>query len=158
MKGFTFKKNDTGLNNGLNRMFNKLFFNRSELDHQIDTYIINDDCIATKKSSNRWSQLIHYLFIDNYHKTIHAELNMDSSIEFYPISCQSNKGYYLFHHSNNIQDFRQTIHELEQEYRIPFVLYMAGYNQEEIAYKLGLSVSLVENRLIKAKKIGRAHV
>lgn len=76
--------------------------------------------------------LVHHLFMESWHK----------SETFTEIS----EGIY------QLPDITQAIHELNEELRIPFSLYLSGCQPEEIADKLDLPIGTVKSRIFFARE------
>ncbi|MDR2009108.1 MAG: sigma-70 family RNA polymerase sigma factor [Bacteroidales bacterium] len=52
----------------------------------------------------------------------------------------------------NTQNIRETISELDEEYRIPFQMFVDGYKYKEIAEEINLPIGTVKSRIFFARR------
>jgi RNA polymerase sigma factor (sigma-70 family) len=92
-------------------------------------------------------------FINNYHKITRRSIPAGSD------------AYLLFAHADDnfithndapasfiLQDVRQAVRQLHEDFRRPLLLYFTGYKYLEIAHKLQIPIGTVKNRIHMARK------
>jgi RNA polymerase sigma factor (sigma-70 family) len=92
-------------------------------------------------------------FINNYHKITRRSSQLVSDDAFVFLSAD-----HRFIAQNGaaaafiLQDVRQAIRHLHQDFRRPFLMYFSGYKYLEIAAKLQIPIGTVKNRIHIARK------
>ncbi len=92
-------------------------------------------------------------FINNYRKAVRTNTIIDKTDEQYYINNSTVGGGFAdpdstFSHGQ----ITKVVEELEDEYRVPFLMYNRGFKYKEIADKLGLPIGTIKSRIFLARK------
>lgn len=115
--------------------------------------LINHNKFTQNTNLKAWAYTImRNTFINDYRRNVKIKNRfVDSNIDFY-LLFPSGKNYPApdsVYHSIEIQ---RKIDSLDDEYRIPFTLFIEGYKYKEIAEKLGLPIGTVKSRIFFSRK------
>lgn len=91
-------------------------------------------------------------FINNYRKTVKANTTFDNTDDLYylNLSKQSNEDSPESDYST--KEIEEAINNLEDEFRIPFMMHVKGFKYKEIADKLDLKIGTVKSRIFFTRK------
>jgi RNA polymerase sigma-70 factor (ECF subfamily) len=111
------------------------------------------DKFVEKTNLKAWCYTImKNTFINNYRRAVKANTIIDTTEDLYFLNLSKHsddtapEGIYA---TNEIQ---KTINNLEDEYRIPFMMHHTGYKYKEIADHLDLPIGTVKSRIFLARK------
>ena len=91
-------------------------------------------------------------FINNYRRNVKGRGALaDSNIDAF-LLYQTEKIYPAPDSIYNTKEIHQNIDALDDEYRIPFVMFIEGYKYKEIAKKLDLPLGTVKSRIFFTRK------
>ncbi|WP_186757054.1 RNA polymerase sigma factor [Echinicola salinicaeni] len=92
-------------------------------------------------------------FITNYQKMVRRATFVDTTDNLHYINsgdvCIENRAQGGF----ALEDINACIENLDDVYKVPFMMYFNGYKYQEIAEKLALPIGTVKNRIHIARKI-----
>lgn len=91
-------------------------------------------------------------FINDYRKASKSKNSLSGSNSEFHLQIARNKAYPApdsFYSTNEIE---KSISALEDEYRIPFQMFLDGYKYKEIAVKLNLPLGTVKSRIFFTRK------
>ncbi|HSJ67516.1 MAG TPA: RNA polymerase sigma factor [Anditalea sp.] len=92
-------------------------------------------------------------FITNYQKMVRRGTFIDTTDNLHYINSGSsmieNEAYSNF----TMEDINQTLDQLEDVYKTPFLMHFKGYKYHEIAKNLTIPIGTVKNRIHIARKI-----
>ena len=91
-------------------------------------------------------------FINEYRRNIKTRSSGDSSDNFLTTSLTSRSEYPSAESAYSFVEISKTILSLEDEYRIPFTMFLEGYKYKEIAGELGLPLGTVKSRIFFTRK------
>ncbi len=86
-------------------------------------------------------------FINNYRRSVRENTIIDSTYDLYLLNQQYGKGAISPESIYFEAEIQKAIDSLEDEFRIPFRMYLHGYKYKEIADKLGLKIGTVKSRI-----------
>lgn len=91
-------------------------------------------------------------FINNYRKAVRANTLIDTTDEDYFIN-QTKIGNDEHPESMyNHDELQKVVNDLEDTYRVPFMMYFNGFRYKEIAKKLELPIGTVKSRIFLARR------
>lgn len=91
-------------------------------------------------------------FINNYRRGIRENTTMDNTKDLYYINKPRESGFDSPESDYTVQEIRKAIDNLEDEFRVPFEMYNAGYKYKEIADELNLKIGTVKSRIFFTRK------
>lgn len=91
-------------------------------------------------------------FINSYRRSLKKGKWHDQTAEEYFYNFQSSGSYPSPESDYNKEEIENTINDLSENYRVPFVRYNSGYKYEEIAQELNLPIGTVKSRIFLARK------
>ncbi|MDH6534027.1 RNA polymerase sigma factor [Parabacteroides sp. 52] len=92
------------------------------------------------------------LFINNYHKVVRMQTVVEQGVDVYNLSIVSDSDVNSPDTSSDLQEINAAIEQLNREHRIPFTLYLSGYQYNEIAEKMHLPLGTVKSRIFFARQ------
>lgn len=91
-------------------------------------------------------------FINNYRRNVKINQVVDNTKDLYYLNIPQNSGTVSPISTISHKDVTQTVNELEDELRIPFMMYFEGHKYKEIADELGLPIGTIKSRIFLARK------
>jgi RNA polymerase sigma factor (sigma-70 family) len=91
-------------------------------------------------------------FINNYRRKIKANTIIDGTKDLYYVNIPQSKGEVSPESNYNHNEIRRVVDDLEDEYRIPFLMHFNGFKYKEIADELALPIGTVKSRIFLARK------
>jgi RNA polymerase sigma factor (sigma-70 family) len=91
-------------------------------------------------------------FINNYRRKVKANTIIDGTKDLYYVNIPQNSGHVSPESSYNSSEIEKVVEELEDEYRIPFMMHFNGFKYKEIADELSLPIGTVKSRIFLARK------
>lgn len=91
-------------------------------------------------------------FINNYRRSVKQKTTIDTTDDLYYLNksqeskLENPEGHMSFKEINHIID------ELEDEYKVPFMMHTSGYKYKEIAEELDLKIGTVKSRIFFTRK------
>jgi RNA polymerase sigma-70 factor (ECF subfamily) len=96
-------------------------------------------------------------FINDYRKNVKVRNTFDASGNDFHLNVSKDKVYPAPDSFYGTKEINQTIDALEDEYRIPFKMFLDGYKYKEIADELDLPLGTVKSRIFfTRKKLGES--
>lgn len=95
--------------------------------------------------------VLRTIFINNFHQLVREQTIVDHGVNIYTLDMTTEPDSYLPEDSFQMQEIAVAIDRLESDLRMPFSLYLSGYNSYEIADRLDLPLGTVKNRLFFAQ-------
>lgn len=92
------------------------------------------------------------IFINNYHKVVRVQTVVDSSVDLYNLEIINESGFDSPENAYNIQEITKAINGLNNDFKLPFSMYLSGYKYNEIAEKLNLPLGTVKSRIFFARQ------
>ena len=93
------------------------------------------------------------LFINDYYRTARTRDIFDSNADISYLGAQKDsEGMQTPDRAVSLLEINQAIGDLDEEYRDPFGMYLAGYKYREIADRMNLPIGTVKSRIFFARK------
>jgi RNA polymerase sigma-70 factor (ECF subfamily) len=92
------------------------------------------------------------IFINDYHKAVHAQSVIDQDADVYNRDILNDSGFDTPDGSIHIQEITGAIDQLSEDLRVPFSLYVSGYKYNEIAGKLDMPLGTIKSRIFFARQ------
>jgi RNA polymerase sigma-70 factor (ECF subfamily) len=91
-------------------------------------------------------------FINDYRKSVKVRNTFNDSNNDFHLIFSKDKVYPAPDSIYSAVEITKTIDELEDEYRIPFKMFLDGYKYKEIAEELNLPIGTVKSRIFFSRK------
>ncbi|MFZ5430409.1 MAG: sigma-70 family RNA polymerase sigma factor [Bacteroidota bacterium] len=91
-------------------------------------------------------------FINDYRRGIKTKNTFEGSTGDYHITSTRDKVYPSPDSFYSTREINNTIQDLEDDYRIPFTMFLEGYKYKEIADELNLPLGTVKSRIFFTRK------
>jgi RNA polymerase sigma-70 factor (ECF subfamily) len=91
-------------------------------------------------------------FINNYRRNIKSNTIMDNTKDLYFINIPQNSGFASPESTFNTKEINKIIDTLEDEYKVPFTMFVDGFKYKDIAEELELPIGTVKSRIFLARK------
>ncbi|MCD8529627.1 MAG: sigma-70 family RNA polymerase sigma factor [Flavobacterium sp.] len=92
------------------------------------------------------------IFINNYRRNVKSKTILDHSPNTYYINLPQNSKNADPNSQLSFKELSETVNNLEDEYKIPFMMYFEGFKYKEIADHLNLPIGTVKSRIFLARK------
>ncbi|HOO99874.1 MAG TPA: RNA polymerase sigma factor [Bacteroidales bacterium] len=147
-----FNNNLVGMKPILQRFAMSLTSDRDDaLDLVQDTYlkaITYKDKFADYTNLKAWVfTIMKNTFINNYRRGVKENTIVDGTQDLYYLNKPNDKGYISPESNYSESEIEKAIDSLEDEFRIPFRMHIAGFKYKEIADELGLKIGTVKSRI-----------
>lgn len=91
-------------------------------------------------------------FINDYRRSVKTRNTFDGSNNDYHLLFSKDKVYPSPDSFYGAKEIEKTIASLEEEYRVPFTMFLDGYKYKEIADELDLPLGTVKSRIFFTRK------
>lgn len=92
------------------------------------------------------------IFINNYHKVVRTQTIVDQNADLYNLEMLNDSGFDTPDGSYQIQEISQAINNLNEELKVPFSMYVSGYQYNEIAERLNVPLGTIKSRIFFARQ------
>lgn len=96
--------------------------------------------------------IMRNIFINNYRQTVRKATVIDQTEDLYHLNVSQDSGLSTPEGSFAVKEINEALNSFEEDYRIPFNMYVAGYKYNEIAEKLNLPLGTIKSRIFLARK------
>jgi RNA polymerase sigma-70 factor (ECF subfamily) len=96
--------------------------------------------------------IMRNIFINNYRKVVRSQTIIDQTEDLYHLNLSQDSGFDSPDGTMTLKEINKAIHSLNQELKIPFSLFLAGYKYNEISDKLDLPLGTVKSRIFFARQ------
>lgn len=153
----TFKQRILGIQSNLLSFAYQLTTNREEAQDLLqDTNIKaldNEGKYVDNVNFKGWIfTIMRNIFINNYRQTVRKATVIDQTEDLYHLNVSQESGYATPEGSVAVKEISAALSSFEDDYRIPFNMYVAGYKYSEIAEKMHLPLGTVKSRIFFARK------
>jgi RNA polymerase sigma factor (sigma-70 family) len=91
-------------------------------------------------------------FINNYRRNKKSRNSLDGSTTDFQLKFEKDKSYPSPESNYNSKEILKSINALEDDYKIPFNMFIDGYKYKEIAENLNLPLGTVKSRIFFSRK------
>ena len=92
------------------------------------------------------------IFINNYRKSAKQSTTMDNTKDLYFLNNTEEFAASKPDAAIPVEEINKKVQSLEDEFRIPFEMYISGYKYKEIAEEMNLNIGTVKSRIFFARK------
>jgi RNA polymerase sigma factor (sigma-70 family) len=152
MTAFEFNSRLIGMKPNLQRFAMSLTYDHdTALDLVQDTYlkaITHKEKFVDYTNLKAWVfTIMKNTFINNYRRNVKENTIIDGTQDLYYINQPHDKGFISPESNYAESEIEKAIDSLQNEFRIPFRMHLAGYKYKEIADELGLKIGTVKSRI-----------
>lgn len=91
-------------------------------------------------------------FINNYRRNVKSNTTFDNTDDLYYLNLNSQSASETPESQLSTQEISNAINNLEDEFRIPFLMHTQGFKYKEIADELDLKIGTVKSRIFFTRK------
>ena len=91
-------------------------------------------------------------FINNYRKAVRENTTVDSTKDLYYINNSKESKLVKPDSEYQVKEINKAIRQLDDEFRVPFMMHTEGFKYKEIAEKLDLKIGTVKSRIFFIRK------
>ena len=152
MRTVDFTQNLLGMQSELHRFAMKLTADKEEADDLLQETSLkaldNEDKYTPDTNFKGWMYTImRNIFINNYRKTVRDQTFVDQTENLYHLNLPQDSGFDSTEGNYDLKEIRRIVNSLPKEYRVPFSMYISGFEYREIADRLGLPIGTVKSRI-----------
>jgi RNA polymerase sigma-70 factor (ECF subfamily) len=96
--------------------------------------------------------IMRNIFINNYRKIIRSQTIIDQTEDLYHLNLSQDSGFDSPDGAYTIKEINIAINSLNNDLKMPFSMFLAGYKYNEIADRLILPLGTVKSRIFFARK------
>lgn len=96
--------------------------------------------------------IMRNIFINNYRKIVRSQTIIDQTEDLYHLNLSQDSGFDTPDGAFTIKEINKAINNLNDDLKIPFSMFLAGYKYNEIADKLNLPLGTVKSRIYFARQ------
>ena len=87
------------------------------------------------------------IFINNYRTEVRDQIFVDQTDTLFHLNSPRELDDYITDNDYDTKEIYRVVHSLPRDYRIPFLMHIAGFKYREIAERLGLPLGTVKSRI-----------
>ncbi len=91
-------------------------------------------------------------FINNYRRAVKSNTTFDNTDDLYYLNLNKESKGEEPESSYSLKEIKKKINELDDEFRVPFLMHTEGYKYKEIAEELDLKIGTVKSRIFFTRK------
>lgn len=96
--------------------------------------------------------IMRNIFINNYRKVVRSQTVIDQTEDLYHLNLSQDSGFDSPDGSYTVKEINKAINNLNDDLKVPFSMYLAGYKYNEIAEKLFVPLGTVKSRIFFARQ------
>ncbi len=96
--------------------------------------------------------IMRNIFINNYRKIVRSQTIIDQTEDLYHLNLSQDSGFDTPEGAFSIKEINQVINNLNNDLKMPFSMFLAGYKYNEIAENLELPLGTVKSRIFFARQ------
>jgi RNA polymerase sigma factor (sigma-70 family) len=157
MTALEFNYQLTGLKDNLERFALSLTSNMEEAKDLMQETFVKAISYRSKFADNTnlkaWTfTIMKNTFINNYRRAVKSNTTFDNTDDLYFLNINKESPMETPESTYATGEINQAISELEDEFRIPFLMHVEGYKYKEIAEELNLKIGTVKSRIFFTRK------
>jgi RNA polymerase sigma factor (sigma-70 family) len=157
MTALEFNYQLTSLSTNLERFALSLTANREDakdlLQETFAKAISYRDKFVDNTNLKAWTfTIMKNTFINNYRRATKANTTFDNTDDLYYLNLKKETNTDSPESEYSLKEINKAITELEDEFRIPFLMHTQGYKYKEIADELDLKIGTVKSRIFFTRK------
>lgn len=157
MDALSFQEKILGLQSNMHSFAMMLTANRDDADDLVQDTILkaldNQDKYVDNVNFKGWIMTImRNIFINNYRKVVRSQTIIDQTEDLYHLNLSQDSGFDTPDGSMTVKEINASINKLNDELKVPFSMFLAGYKYNEIADKLTLPLGTVKSRIFFARQ------
>lgn len=111
------------------------------------------DKFADNTNLKAWTfTIMKNTFINNYRRAVKANTTFDHTDDLYYLNLNKESGSESPDSLMRTTEIEKSINELEDDFRVPFLMHLKGFKYKEIAEKLDLKIGTVKSRIFFTRK------
>lgn len=91
-------------------------------------------------------------FINNYRRNLKANTTFDNTVDLYYLNLNKESSFESPDSEFSVKEIQKKIDELNDDFKLPFIMHTQGYKYKEIAEKLNLKIGTVKSRIFFTRK------
>jgi RNA polymerase sigma-70 factor (ECF subfamily) len=96
--------------------------------------------------------IMRNIFINNYRKIVRSQTIIDQSEDLYHLNLSQDSGFDMPDKVYTIKEINKAINGLNNDLKVPFSMFLAGYKYNEIADALLMPLGTVKSRIFFARQ------
>ncbi len=96
--------------------------------------------------------IMRNIFINNYRKIVRSQTIIDQTEDLYHLNLSQDSGFDTPDKAFTIKEINKAINGLNNDLKVPFSMFLAGYKYNEIADTLSLPLGTVKSRIFFARQ------
>lgn len=153
----TFKQKLLGLQGNLLNFAYQLTTNREAAEDLVQDTTLkvldNESKYVDNVNFKGWVfTIMRNIFINNYRRQVRSATVVDKTEDLYHLNLSQESGLTTPEGSYAAKEISLAINAFNDDYKVPFSMYIAGYKYSEIAEKMGLPLGTVKSRIFFARK------
>lgn len=96
--------------------------------------------------------IMRNIFINNYRKIVRSQTIIDQTADLYHLNLSQDSGFDTPEKAFSIKEINKAINHLNNDLKVPFSMFLAGYKYNEIADTLALPLGTVKSRIFFARQ------
>ena len=113
----------------------------------------NEDKYVDNVNFKGWIfTIMRNIFINNYRQTVRKATVIDQTKDLYHLNVCQDSGIETPEGSYAVKEISCALNSFDDDYRIPFNMFVAGYKYNEITEKMNLPIGTVKSRIFFARK------
>lgn len=96
--------------------------------------------------------IMRNIFINNYRKIVRSQTIIDQTEDLYHLNLSQDSGFDTPEGAFTIKEINRAINDLNNDLKMPFSMFLAGYKYNEISDTLSLPLGTVKSRIFFARQ------
>ena len=147
----------TSLSENLERFALSLTMNREDakdlLQETFTKAISYRDKFSDNTNLKAWTfTIMKNTFINNYRRASKANTTFDNTDDLYYLNLNKESRNETPESDLSTKEINKAINELDDEFRVPFLMHTQGFKYKEIAEELNLKIGTVKSRIFFTRK------
>ncbi|MDE6304003.1 MAG: sigma-70 family RNA polymerase sigma factor [Paramuribaculum sp.] len=150
----------------MNLQSNLLNFAMTLTNNRDDAYdLLQDTTVKALTNADKYADdanfkgwvftIMRNLFINNYRRTTRNRAVVDTTEDYYHLNLSQESGLETPEGSVAVTEITEAINTLEEKFRVPFSLHVAGYKYEEIAEQTNMPIGTIKSRIFMVRRMLR---